>query len=242
MSTTSRAWFGAREVTRDQVLKWEAKRATKNLQKLGRSVPSGDAAALRQAVAGAKVALGREALAQCLAREIRISDRVTRMLARGSGTRRRFSRTDVFVPGARAEQLPTWYLERAEADDEATFLIATPDHHLFRPIEDPRGQEVWETPGGSPLASRFFFAEGNLVGLQTPADPAFPVQMAGSARLADGTLIGGVRHQLRDENGGVRARLTVELPWLIGPHAPAAHRWHLASEFTHWLEAARDAW
>jgi hypothetical protein len=56
--------------------------------------------------------------------------------------------------------------------------------------------------------------------------------------LDDGTLIGGIRHQFRDEGDGVRALLTVELPWLIGPIAPAAHRWHLACEFSTWLEAA----
>jgi hypothetical protein len=62
--------------------------------------------------------------------------------------------------------------------------------------------------------------------------------MAGTARLGDGTLIGGIRHQFRDDGDGVRALLTVELPWLIGPIAPTADRWHLACEFSAWLEAA----
>jgi hypothetical protein len=97
---------------------------------------------------------------------------------------------------------------------------------------------VWETTGGSPIASRFFFALGDTDGLVTPADSTYPVQMAGTARLGDGTLIGGIRHQFRDDGDGVRALLTAELPWLIGPIAPAADRWHLACEFSAWLEAA----
>jgi hypothetical protein len=27
-------------------------------------------------------------------------------------------------------------------------------------------------------------------------------------------------------------------PWLAGPVGPALHRWHLACEFSQWLEAA----
>lgn len=66
--------------------------------------------------------------------------------------------------------------------------------------------------------------------------------MAGTARLADGTIIGGIRHQFRNEPHGTRALLTVELPWLLGPISPVAHRWHLAAEFHNWLDfAAGDA-
>jgi hypothetical protein len=62
--------------------------------------------------------------------------------------------------------------------------------------------------------------------------------LAGVARLADGTLLGGIRHQFRDEADGMRVRLTVEFPWLMGPYGPAAHRWHLAAEFSQWIETA----
>lgn len=150
---------------------------------------------------------------------------------------RRLCQVALVAPGCAADRLPAWYMERAEAYDEPAFLAACPDHHLFRPTPDGR-QEVWETTGGSPIASRFFFTLDDTDALVTPADPAYPVQMAGAARLADGTLIGGIRHQFRHEDDGLRARLTVEFPWLIGPVAPAAHRWHLACEFSQWIEAA----
>jgi hypothetical protein len=193
---------------------------------------------LRKAVADAKLDLGREALESQLARQIKVSDRITGAIARASGRHRRVSQVELFAPGLKADQMPAWYMEKAEADDEAAFLAACPDHHLFRPVEEPRGQEVWETTGGSPMASRFFFELDVTDGLVTPADPTYPIQMAGIARLANGTVIGGSRHQFRDEDDGARALLTVELPWLIGPAAPAAHRWHLACEFSAWIEAA----
>lgn len=241
VTTKTQAWFGSKPISRAQITDWETKRAVKGLRKLGIPRPAGDVDVLRTTLADAKLALGRGAIEKRLEGEIKVSDSVARALARASGGRRRLSQIEVFVPGARAEQLPAWYAERAEVDDEAAFLTATPDHHLFRPVEDPRGQEVWETTGGSPLASRFFFDLDVTGGLVTAADPSYPVQLTGIARLADDTVIGGIRHQFRDENDGARARLTVEFPWLIGPYTPRAHRWHLASEFTAWIEAARDA-
>lgn len=160
------------------------------------------------------------------------------MLARASRGRRRLSQVELLVPWAKADQLPAWYAEKAEADEEIVFLSATPDHHLFRPIKDPNRQEVWETTGGSPLASRFFIEIDSTEGLLTQPDATYPVQMAGCARLANGTVVGGVRHQFRDEQDGTRVLLAVEFPWLMGPAGPAAHRWHLASEFANWFHAA----
>ena len=234
------AWFGTRPISRAEVLAWEAKRATKGLRKLGAPVPDGDVRVLRQAMLDAKTSLGRAAIEQRLAREVRLSDRITGLIARASGRHRRVSQVELLVPGAKADQLAAWYVAKAEADDEAAFLGACPDHHLFRPIETPPGQEVWETTGGSPIASRFFFELDVTEGLVTPADPTYPVQWVGRACLANGTVIGGIRHQFRDDADGARALLTVEFPWLIGPIGPAAHRWHLACEFSAWIEAAAE--
>jgi hypothetical protein len=64
------------------------------------------------------------------------------------------------------------------------------------------------------------------------------VQVAGAARLDDGLAIGGVRHQFRDEGHGFRPLLTVEFPALTLPTIISGHRWHLAIEFSNWIEAA----
>ena len=88
------------------------------------------------------------------------------------------------------------------------------------------------------VASRFFIEIDSAEGLVTQPDATYPVQMVGCARLANGTILGGVRHQFRDEQDGARVLLTVEFPWMMGPVGPAAHRWHLASEFANWIQAA----
>lgn len=233
------AYFGKKLVSRSEVLAWEAKRAARQLKRLDVALPEGDVEARRAAVVEAKLALGRPEMERRLGREVRISDRVTKAYARMSGKRRRISQIELVAPGCPAEQLPAWYEKHARADSEAVMLAACPDHHIFRPTADER-QEVWETPGGSPLCSRFFFTIDETDALVTPADPTFPIQMAGAARLADGTLLGGIRHQFRDEDSGMRARLTVEFPWAMGPVGPALHRWHLACEFSQWIEAAAE--
>lgn len=192
MSTDITAWFGTKPVSRAEVLQWESKRAGKALRQLGQPVPDG-VEARRSALVDAKLAAGREAIEARLARQIALSDRVTRAIARGSGRRRRLSQVELFAPGIEAERLPAWYFERALADDEAEFLRACPDHHLFRPRPGSLGQEVWETTGGSPIASRFFFTLGETDEVVTQADPSYPVQMVGLAKLADGTTIGAIR-------------------------------------------------
>jgi len=226
-----------RTLTRSEVLAWESKRAVKALRRLGAAEPKGNIDELRNAVVEAKMALGRQEIQRNLGRQVIWSDRLTRIVARASGRHRRMCQVELFLPNGSAKALPAWYFDRAERDDEAAFLLACPDHHLFRLLPDGR-QEVWETTGGSPLASRFFFTMGETNHLITPADPCYPVQMTGAARLADGTVIGGIRHQFRDETGGMRALLSVEYPWLMGPIAVAMHRWHVACEFSVWAEAA----
>jgi hypothetical protein len=238
MAGEIRVRFGGRAVPLARVRDWEAKRAVTRLHRLGRAVPAGDVRVLRKALLDARTSIGRDATERRLARQITLSDRTLRTIARLSGRRRRLCQVELFAPGATAVQLPSWYLGRLRADDEPAFLAACPDHHLFRPSTNPRGQEVWETTGGAPFASRFYFAAEVTTGLVTPADPGYPVQLAGAAKLADGTIIGGIRHQFRDEDDGTRALLTVEFPWLIGPLTPSAHRWHLACEFTNWFDAS----
>ncbi len=146
----------------------------------------------------------------------------------------------MFVRDIPAAGLPDWYARKRPTVDDHAFLGASPDHHLFRPYAGGDGQEVWETTGGAPFASRFFFVEGQDHGVVTKADPSYDVQMASIATLEDGTPIGGIRHQFRDEPEGTRVLLTVEMPLLLGPYGPRMHRWHLACEFSNWFTMAAN--
>jgi hypothetical protein len=72
----------------------------------------------------------------------------------------------------------------------------------------------------------------NTDAVAIPADPDYPIQIVGAAVLDDGFAVGGVRHQFRDRDGAMEALLTVQFPGIFPSALIAAHRWHLATEFS----------
>ena len=118
-------------------------------------------------------------------------------------------------------------------------ISACPDHYLLRGLADGR-QEVVETTGGSPFPTRFLVDYTTAEQVSIPIDPDYPVQIVGQAVLDDGLAIGSVRHQFRDQDGAMEALLTVEFPGVFPASLIAAHRWHLAAEFSNWIVASQQ--
>lgn len=225
-----------RTVSRDEVLAWEDRRIDAAAQKLGVTPPpAGDIINRREAFLATKVELGAAEMMRRLRRDTTWADRISRAQARVS-RRRRISSIEIEATRGTAAGFAEFFENATATSDEETMLRACPDHFVIR--MGPDGQEVLETNGGSPLAARFTIDYDDVSSLVTPADEAFPVQIAGVARASDGTLVGGVRHQLRDTATGFRARLTVEFPLPTLPTMVSGHRWHLACEFSNWIDAA----
>lgn len=232
------AEIGGRRVPREEVLAWERRRASKVCRRLGVTAPSDDVIALREALVARKLELGHEALEELLARELRWSARAGRVIAALSRGRRRLCTVELTGTGGSAEGMPQHYQRAMETGDEAALLAACPDHYVLRAGADGV-QQVIETTGGAPLAARIFLSDGDSGKLTTRADPAFPVQWVALGRIGrTGPPAGAIRHQFRDEPNGFRARLTVEFSAATPPHLVRAHRWHLACEFSNWIEAA----
>ncbi|OZE79193.1 hypothetical protein CH304_19650 [Rhodococcus sp. 15-649-1-2] len=118
-----------------------------------------------------------------------------------------------------AERSVEWFDNLTVTNAETDMLDACPDHYLLRGLPDGR-QEVIETTGGSPAASRFLVDYTRTASLTIEIDHDYPIQVAGSAVLDDGLVIGGVRHQFRNVNGNLDAVLTVQFPGTT----PARHR------------------
>lgn len=234
------AKIGDRRVSRREVQEWEAGRAAKVAQKLGIGIASmGETlAGQRDALVVRKLELGHEELERRLARELWISSRSSRLITALSRGRRRLCTIELSGSGGSAEAMPGFYKTAMEAGDEAALLAASPDHFLL--FEGTDGvQRVVETTGGAPLASRIFLDESDTASVTTKADPEFPVQWVAIGRgSANGPPSGALRHQFRDDAEGFRARLTIEFPAFVPPHLVNAHRWHLACEFSNWIEAA----
>jgi hypothetical protein len=238
---TITAEIDGRSVSREEVLEWEAQRASKVCKKLGVKMPSGDVVALREVLLARKLELGHEALEQLLARELRWSARASRLLAGLSRGRRRLCTIELNGTGSSAEAMPRYYQMAMETGDEAALLAACPDHYILCTTADGR-QQVVETTGGSPLAARIFLDESDTSTVTTNADPAFPVQwVAVGGTSSTSPPVGAIRHQFRDEPGGFKVRLTGEFPAATPARFIRGHQWHLACEFSNWIEAASSS-
>ena len=229
--------LGGRTLGREQILSWEGRRITAAAKRLRVDVPaSGSVATRREALLQSKLALGSENIIDRLSRDIRISEPLARAQAAIS-SRRRVSVTRLAVTGGTAQEFVAWFREQTAQSNEPAMLRACPDHFVIRTGKDGR-QEVLETTGGSPLAARFSVDYTNAEGLVTPAHPKYPLQIAGVALGGKDQPIGGVRHQFCDTETGFEAILTVEFPFPTLPTMVSQHRWHLACEFSNWIEDA----
>jgi hypothetical protein len=244
-------------VTRSEVQHWESRRATSVLKKFHRrlgpraiaellpgtpmaSLLTADLDTQRAALVTLKTGLGHAGIFAMLRHELAASERTARLAVTASRGRTAYSITRLTAPGHSADQFATWFNDLVATNAEIDMIDACPDHYLLRGLPDGR-QEVIETTGGSPTATRFLVDYENIDGVSVPVDPAYPVQIAGRAVLDDGFTLGGVRHQFRDRDGAMEALLTVEFPSIFPGSLIAAHRWHLATEFSNWIIASQNS-
>lgn len=225
-----------RKIARDEVLRYEDQRINAAAKKLGIAAPPrGDVHERREAFLQNKLALGNDEILRRLKRDRTMAGAIAKATAKISA-RRRLSVTDLYVPTGSAQQFVDFYWQCVHNNDEKALLGGHPDHFVQRIGADGR-HEVLETTGGSPLAAHIFVNYEDTSSLVTPIDPAFPGQIAGVART-DGIAVGGFRQQFRDTAPGFHARLTVEFPLPTVGHMISGHCWHLAVEWSNWIEAA----
>lgn len=231
--------IAGRAVSRREIQDWEARRAVRVLRKLGVDDVTGSVRQLRDRLLERKLELGYVELERRLARELAVADVAGAAAARLSFGRRQLCTIELRGTGGSAEIVPDWYASTIAANEVAPLLAACPDHYSLRTRADG-AVEVIETTGGSPAAVRMLF-DADTRTLRSPTDASFGTEWAGSATTNSGTVIGGIRHLFADRPDGFHARLTVEFPRLTAPHMVAAHRWHLACEFSNWIESANQS-
>lgn len=223
---------------RNAVLAWEDRRTAAVRRKLGLGRSSAPRSEQRREILESKLALGHQGLRALVKRELWMSEKITRWSVALSGDKRRFAVCEIEVATGSASRFARWFGDRNSLNDEVAMIDACPDHYII--ARDGQGRQlVVETTGGSPLSSEFTVDYSDIASLHTSPDPSYPHQVAGVARLSDGLAIGGVRHQFRQEGDGFRALLTVEFPGRVPLKMAAEHRWHLAAEFSNWIETAQ---
>jgi hypothetical protein len=230
------ATIGGRRVPRSEVLQWEARRTSKVEQKLGIDRTAGAIDERRRQLAEHKRDLGHERIAALLDKQVRLSALGVTGLAGLSRGRRVLSSIGLTVTTeSSASAFTDWWNDHVVTNDELPLLAACPDHWIIR--QGPgEWQEVVETTGGSPLASRLFIDYRDTTSLRSSPNPLYPHQITAVARLRNATPIGGLRHQLRETKTGFDMTLTAEFPAVSPPNLISGHRWHLACEFSNMIE------
>jgi len=219
------------------VLAYEHKRAHKVARRLDLITTSRDHDELMGRIVDRKLELGHDALRRKLRGDLRVSGPMGTFSAAVSRGRRRVATTILRCEVGACELAVEWYREHIRDNDERAMLAASPDHWIFHQHTDGT-EEVIETAAASPVVVQMFFADDDRT-IRTPPDQSYPVEWTGTALTRGGNPMGGVRHRFRDlPRGGFEIELNVEFPTTTLPAMVAAHGWHLASEFSNWLEFA----
>ncbi len=196
-----------------------------------------DIAAIRADLTKIKTEAGIDKLRSILNRRLAVSTVAIKLFNSICGRRRTYSVTEILVEGCTAEEMydRCFKLMLKNTPQNLNYcLSANPDHYILISTGE-NVQEVIEAPASAPLQTQFFIYYGNDKGLTSKADSSYPCQIAGVCCLKDGTCIGGVRHQMRNEGNGFRAKLLIEFPRLMPKHMIKEHQLHLACEFTNWF-------
>ncbi|MFE5793972.1 hypothetical protein ACFQ8C_15535 [Streptomyces sp. NPDC056503] len=244
------ASIDGRAIDRTAVLQWEARRLRVAAERLSHHLPAGLTTELgsllddsspdittvpqdRERLVDVKLSLGQEEIRDRMAPDLAITTPMSTLAA--AANEWSTSSCEISASIGTAQGFLGWFNGCMDRNDERAMLIANPDHYL---IDSPRpgAQEVIEVTGGALLAARFLIDYSDNAGVPIARDPLFPVQTSGWARSGEGTKIGGVRHQFRDNpQGGFTAKLAVAFPATLPPRMFSEHQWHLACEFSNWV-------
>lgn len=238
--------------TRTQVLDWELRRMRVVWRKLkpcasayvssklnsdwaATQVSAADIMQMRQDLLALKLQLGPQRIKAALVGELALSGAVEKLLLGTSFGRYAVSVTDIQCNRGSAEEFVQWFAGRVRANDEPAMLQACPDHYVIE--TQANGQQyVLETTGGSPLATQFDIDYTNASGNPVALVPELPVRIGGVA-LDGQKAIGYAYHQFGSQaGGGFRGRLSVAFPRSTPWFMIDGHRWHLACEFSNWIE------
>lgn len=215
--------INGKEVTEVDLLRWEVQRS-------------------RVALALLRKKLGVAGLQELLKEETVESAQEMREWASKSNGKWLASTTLIEVTGLKAEQFLAWFRERVAANDQVAMGLACPEHYVVTPTPDGR-LDVIETTGGYGLPDRFLVKLGEGASAcpnPEDIDPEYPMLWAGRGHLHDGTEWGRVTHQFADTADGFKAKLTIYFPAGAASGLIEGHRWHLACEFTNWVNLCID--
>lgn len=246
-------YMNEKKANKEKIFAWEAKRERRSLSKIRKflgekryneileekqlSLGNPCSYERKMAIAQLKLEMGHDAVFQMLGWELALSNWFIQIMTRLSKDKRKVSAIEIVSDAGNANQLVDWYLSHHAANDELSMLLASADHYLFQ-TPTATQQEIIEVTGGCPVAARFVANFGEEKGLVTKADHKYTCGMTANCVLENGSVMGGIRHQVRPEGTGFRAFLQVEFPGIMPGYMVRMHQYHLAVEFSNWIYMA----
>ena len=186
----------------------------------------------RRALATLKARLGRPGLLDLLQPDLAASAKTLTACAASSGGQWRPAVTQLHAEGLSAAEFLAYF--HSIFDDSPQLVAAHPEHFVLAATDG--GHQVVENLG--PYITDFritYISEDQTIGELVPD---YPIRLAGTVALPDGTLIGHALHQFRDTGTGFDALLVIYFPAAAPDDLIEGHRQHLAVEFTNWITAA----
>lgn len=195
---------------------------------------------MREEVLKIKVDLGMDYLKKKLKYKYTLGNLGSIVAAKLSFGKRKFSEVDFYIEkkGITAKEVADKINHLMLVNTEKNIRInlnTNPDHYVLRGVGNSV-QEVIEYTGGSPLPTNFYAHYGETEKLKSNLSEGYQEQLAGTARLSSGFIIGGVRHQIRVLENGIGFKALVEFPAILPTYMIRQHQLHLACEFGHWLD------
>ncbi|MDT8979134.1 hypothetical protein RQP50_23115 [Paenibacillus sp. chi10] len=232
-------YIDGNNISQEQLTKWKKERIKKVFHTLGHKESEiQDIDDIIKKLTELKLKYSYNEMYDKLKSKLRLSEIGMRISTVLSGGKRKFSKTSIYLDGITAEEaingIDSLMLEQSRENNQVN-LSACPDHYVLRPC-GKNELEVIETTGNSPFPVQFFIVYGDETGLKTPRDNSYQYQSTGVARMKNGTIIGGVRHQFKDTDTGIEVSLVVEFPALCPNSLIKSHQMHLACEFSYWLQ------
>lgn len=231
-----------KEVSQERIEQWRKQRIHKAAKILNLQLPNTDnTEILDQALLEAKMKLTYEELIQKIGTKLKWSQYLMKWAAKWSKKPRKRAVVTIFASGLTAasfsKKLEKLMLEKTNVHKRVN-LGTCPDHYAMQPHGSKL--EVIETAGNSPLPTQFFLKLDGEAEIEEPRDASYPFQTVGAASLANGSNIGGIRHQFRDTEKGLEARFCVEFPSLCPDSLIKEHQLHLAAEWSRWITWCRE--
>ncbi|OZG69311.1 hypothetical protein [Bifidobacterium eulemuris] len=232
-----RVVIDGREISREDVQKKEMERCIHASRKLNLKIQNEELSEIRQLILQRKLDLGQDVLKKLMRKETCLADILVRRFVRLSHEEYVLSGIDIYANGISAKDFTAWFDLQVKKNNIPAMLAAHPEHYIIDNRPDGT-QYVCETNGGSPFAAAFtiYFNETNCINIPLLAD--HPHRIEGVSKLSDGKRVGAARHQFQDTPEGLQGHLCIEFPKKTMAKVVDGHKWHLAIEFSNWLEAA----